>query len=391
MIWWSQSISAAGKLFWGGTDLRLSQPPERAAVLIPAYRPNETLLDVVRALAASRIAPIVVVNDGSGPDFEPIFDALRTLPGVFIVRHAINLGKGAALKTGMNYILAELGNFAGVVTADADGQHHPDDIRKVMERFAAEPDALVLGTRTFAGEIPLRSRFGNGLTRRVMRFAVGHNLSDTQTGLRAVPRALIERLLKVSATGYEFELEMLIAAKHQGIRVIEQPIRTIYEPGNPTSHFQPLRDSMRIYFVLLRFAGIAVLTALLDNVIFTLIYRATGSVLEAQAAARVVAAAFNYTAVRNAVFFSSERHRVVLPRYLALVLANSALSYGGIMWLTATMPVGVLWAKIAAESFLFLANFAIQRDFVFTKRMNAPRATDWDAYYKAVPKTAQMT
>ena len=345
----------------------------------------------MRALASAGIAPIVVVNDGSGPDFEAIFEALRTLPGVFIVRHAINLGKGAALKTGMNYILAELGNFAGVVTADADGQHHPDDIRKVMKRFAAEPDALVLGTRTFAGEIPLRSRFGNGLTRRVMRFAVGHNLSDTQTGLRAVPRALIERLLKVSATGYEFELEMLIAAKHQGIRVLEQPIRTIYEPGNPTSHFQPLRDSMRIYFVLLRFAGIAVLTALLDNVIFTLIYRATGSVLEAQAAARVVAAAFNYTAVRNAVFFSSERHRVVLPRYLALVLANSALSYGGIMWLTATMPVGVLWAKIAAESFLFLANFAIQRDFVFTKRMNAPRATDWDAYYKAVPKTAQMT
>ena len=357
----------------------------RTAVLIPAYRPNETLIDVVRALAEARVEPIVVVNDGSGPGFEPVFDALRTMAGVTVVRHAINLGKGAALKTGMNYILAELGDehvgpIGSVVTADADGQHHPEDIRKVMARGFREPEALVLGTRSFAGDIPLRSRFGNGVTRRVMRYAVGHNLGDTQTGLRAIPRALVERLLKVAATGYEFELEMLIAAKHQGIRVVEEPIRTIYEPGNPTSHFQPLRDSMRIYFVLLRFAGIAVLTAILDNVAFFLLYRATGQVLEAQAGARTVAAMFNYTAVRKAVFFGSERHRVVLPRYVLLVLINAALSYGAIQWLTGTMPIGVLWAKIAAESFLFLANFAIQRDFVFTKRMNAPRATDWDSY-----------
>jgi glycosyltransferase involved in cell wall biosynthesis len=345
----------------------------RAAVLIPAYCPNETLIEVVRALADARVEPIVVVNDGSGPEFEPVFEKLREISGVFLVRHAINLGKGAALKTGMNYILAELGDFDGVVTADADGQHHPDDIRKVMERFAEEPDALVLGTRSFAGEIPLRSRFGNGLTRRVMRFAVGHNLRDTQTGLRAVPRALMERLLKVAATGYEFELEMLIAAKHQGIRVVEEPIRTIYEPGNPTSHFQPLRDSMRIYFVLLRFAGIALLSALLDNVLFYLLYHWLGNILEAQAGARVVAAAFNYTAVRKAVFLSDERHMVALPRYVALVVINTALSYAGIRWLTNVLPVGVLWAKIAAESFLFLANFAIQRSFVFIKRVSVTR------------------
>jgi len=366
------------------------------AVLIPAYRPNHALIDVVRALAGVRLsavqtAPIVVVNDGSGPEFEPVFDTLRTIPGVTVVRHAINLGKGAALKTGMNYILAELGDFAGVVTADADGQHHPEDIQKVTERFAAEPHALVLGSRSFSGEIPLRSRLGNGLTRHVMRLAVGHNLSDTQTGLRAVPRALVERMLKVAATGYEFELEMLIAALQMGLAVVEEPIRTIYEPGNPSSHFQPLRDSMRIYFVLLRFAGIAVLTALLDNGAFWLLYRSTGSVLEAQAGARVLAAIFNYTAVRNAVFLSNEKHTVVLPRYLALVAANAALSYAGIRWLTDTMPIGVIEAKIAAESIIFLANFAIQRDFIFTRRMNTPRATDWDAYYKHVPKTAQAT
>ena len=363
----------------------------RTAVLIPAYRPNHALTGVVRALRAEQVEPIVVVNDGSGPEFEPIFAELSAMAGVTVVRHAINLGKGAALKTGINYILAGMGDFAGIVTADADGQHHPDDIRKVIARFGQQPEALVMGARGFAGKVPLRSRIGNGLTRRLMRIAVGHNLSDTQTGLRAVPRALAERLLRVAATGYEFELEMLIAAMHMGIAVVEEPIRTIYEPGNPTSHFQPLRDSMRIYFVLLRFAGISVLSALLDNGAFWLLHRSTGNILAAQAGARAISAAFNYTAVRNAVFHSDERNAVVLPRYAALVMVNAALSYGGIRWLTGAMPIGVIWAKMAAESIIFLANFAIQRDFIFAKRSDEPRATDWDAYYKRAPKMALAT
>ena len=117
----------------------------RTAVLIPAYRPNHALTGVVRALRAEQVEPIVVVNDGSGPEFEPIFAELSAMAGVTVVRHAINLGKGAALKTGINYILAGMGDFAGIVTADADGQHHPDDIRKVIARFGQQPEALVMG------------------------------------------------------------------------------------------------------------------------------------------------------------------------------------------------------------------------------------------------------
>ena len=216
-------------------------------VLIPAYKPGLELVELVRALPEF---VVVVVDDGSGPEFAGIFEKLE---GVRIVRHAVNLGKGAALKTGMNYALVEFPDLAGIVTADADGQHDPDDVRRVAQRLKEHPEALVLGARTFGGGVPLRSRLGNSITRSVMRIAVGHRLSDTQTGLRAIPRGLMERMLRVSASGYEFELEMLIAAKHLGVEVIEQPIQTIYGEGNPTSHFEPLRDSMRIYFVLLRF------------------------------------------------------------------------------------------------------------------------------------------
>jgi putative flippase GtrA len=251
---------------------------------------------------------------------------------------------------------------------DADGQHDPEDVARVASRFAENPEALVLGSREFSGHVPLRSRLGNAITQTVMRVVAGQQLGDTQTGLRAIPRALVERMLKVPASGYEFELEMLIAAKHLGFDVIELPIKTIYEAGNPTSHFEPLRDSMRIYFVLLRFSFISMMTACLDNLVFYIFYRASGVVGMSLFGARVIALAFNYAAVRKAVFLSREQHRIALPRYLLLAAANVTLSYALITFLTGYFKVAVIPAKISVESVLFIGNFAIQRDFVFARR-----------------------
>jgi glycosyltransferase involved in cell wall biosynthesis len=337
----------------------------RAAVLIPAYRPGEALAGLVEALRERGLAPVVVVDDGSGPAHHEIFGRLSVMQDVRVLRHAVNLGKGAALKSGMNFILVEYPAAPGVVTVDADGQHDPADVAEVARVFDAHPEALVLGSRAFAGDVPLRSRLGNSITQTVMRFVAGQRLSDTQTGLRAVPRRLMERMLSVPATGFEFELEMLIAAKHLGFQVVEQPIRTIYEAGNPTSHFEPLRDSMRIYFVLLRFGMISMLTAALDNILFFMFFYPSGNIAASLFGARVIALGFNYAAVRKAVFLSREQHRIALPRYLLLAAANVALSYSLITFLSGTLGFRVMPSKIAVESVLFIANFAIQRDFVF--------------------------
>jgi glycosyltransferase involved in cell wall biosynthesis len=344
------------------------------ALLIPAYQPGPALIDIVRSLAEAGFTAMVVIDDGSGPEYAGIFEQLRRFDRVRIVRHAVNLGKGAALKTGMNFALVEYPELAGIVTADADGQHDPDDVRRVARRFAEKPEALVLGARTFTGYVPMRSRAGNWITRNVLRLVVGQRLSDTQTGLRAVPRGLVERMLSVPASGYEFELEMLIAAKHLGVEVMEQPIQTIYGDGNPTSHFEPLRDSMRIYFVLLRFGFISILTAGLDNVAFYVLFRASGVIGASLFGARALALGFNYTAVRKAVFFSREQHRIVLPRYLLLAAANICLSYALISFLTGIVSWRVIPAKISVETFLFIANFAIQRDFVFANRSGRRKA-----------------
>ncbi len=341
------------------------------AVLIPAYQPDPVLAEIVRALAELGFAAIVLIDDGSGPRYRWIFDRLAPLENVRVIRHAVNLGKGAALKTGINYVLVEYPGVAGIVTAGANGKHDPAAVSSVARRFAKNPEALVLGTRAFAGRIPLRSRLGISITRGVMRLVAGQRLSDTQTGLRAIPRGLLERMLSVPASGYEFELEMLIAAKHLGVEVIEQPVQAILEPGNPAPHFQPLRDSMRIYFVLLRYGFISLTTSGLDNLAFYIFLRASGMIAASLIGARFVSLTFNYIFVRKVVFLSSAQHRVVLPRYLLLGGANVCASYALISFLTRILPLRVMSAKVLAETFLFVANFAIQRDFIFARRSPA--------------------
>jgi putative flippase GtrA len=175
-------------------------------------------------------------------------------------------------------------------------------------------------------------------------------------------------MLSVQAPGYEFELEMLLAARHLGVDFVEEPIRTIYRPGNPTSHFQPFRDSMRIYFVLLRFSLMSVATALVDNGAFFIFFRLLGRLTPALLLARALAIAFNYATVRRAVFHSDEQHQRALPRYLGLAAANLVLSWALISFLTDVRGLPVIPSKIGVEACLFIANFAVQRDFVFARR-----------------------
>ena len=222
------------------------------AALIPALNPPPDLADVVASLAGEAFAAVVVVDDGSAGAYRERFEQVARLPGVTVLRHAANQGKGAALRTGLRHVLGAHPGGVGVVTADADGQHRPPDIRNVADALCADPEALVLGVRRFGPRVPLRSRIGNRLTRFLFRRFTGLDVSDTQTGLRGIPMGFIPHLLELSGAGYEFELEMLIACGNTGRRVREVPIRTVYEPGNPTSYFRPFADSLRIYRVLFR-------------------------------------------------------------------------------------------------------------------------------------------
>lgn len=351
-------------------------------LLIPAFRPGPALAEIVER-AGPAFPVVIVVDDGSGAEYAPVFARCRAT----VLRHEKNLGKGAALKTGIAYAISHYPGL-GVVTADADGQHDPADIVRVADRLSREPDSMVLGSRGFSGQVPARSRAGNWMSRMVFRALMGQKLGDTQTGLRGIPARLLPKLAEMKSSGYEFEVDMLTAAKHLAVPIVEEPIRTIYEPGNPTSHFNPLKDSMRIGFVLARFTILSLGTAVLDNIIFSIAIRIGLGPAEAQIVGRGIAVCVNYPLARRAVFLSREPHTFL--RYFALVVASGIASYQLLTWLTRAFEWSVLDAKIAAESALFLVNFIIQRDWVFVRR-NAGKATDWDSYYRTPGATAHLT
>ena len=368
-------------------------------VVIPAFRPGQALVDLVRELASHPWASILVVNDGSEPRFGFFFESVAGIPGVTVLTHAVNLGKGAALKTGINHALRAFPGLTGLVTADADGQHAPEDIRRVGVALLENPGVLVIGSRNFGGShgfeggVPLRSRIGNALTRGLVKVVLGRGLSDTQCGLRGIPTKMLPELLRIESSGYEFELDMLTAAKHQDCEIRELPIQTIYEPGNPTSHFNPLRDSAKIIFVLFRFGLLSLTTAALDNLVFWMAFRMSDEILPSQAIGRAVGVLFNYGLARRAVFLSRDRHRATLPRYLILVAVSGLISFGLIHFLMYLFELPVMAAKICAESALFLANFALQRDFVFTRarsRRGSSRASAETNPETAPPELARI-
>ena len=355
------------------TEPRVAPPPAPAvAVVIPAYRPGARLVELVHAVLACGREGVIVVDDGSGAESEQIFRQVQGIPGVQLLRHSVNLGKGAALKTAIHFALCHYRSLAGIVTMDADGQHDPQDVRRVAEEFRLSPVALVLGVRDFDGELPLRSKVGNRITRHVLRATLGQRLTDTQTGLRAIPRSMLPDLLRIQATGYEFEMEMLVLAKYLKVSVIERPIRTIYEDGNRCSHFRPVLDSMRIYWVLVRFVGIAMLSAVLDNAAFYGLFAVSGSLLESQVGARILSLLFNYPAVRRQVFHSDARHRHALPRYLLLAGVNLGLANFGVR-LAFRYGIAVLPAKLLVDGLLFVFSFLAQRGLVFVRQHRALR------------------
>lgn len=333
-------------------------------ILIPSYEPDGRLIDLVAELTAGS-ARVVVVNDGSGSRFDPIFDKARFC-GATVLDYPTNRGKGYALKQGLGYI-AE--HFPGedVVSADSDGQHTPAAIEAVAAGLVATPATIVLGARAFDGDVPLRSRFGNSATRVALRLVSGIKLRDTQTGLRGYPAPLLGWLTQIEGDRFEYELNVLLEAERHGIDILEVPIETIYIDGNASSHFRPITDSVRVYLPLAKFAMSSLGAAALDFILVLGLVAAGVGLLPAVVIARVSSATVNFTVNRRLVFDPSGRTRVgqTLAGYALLAGAVLAANYGLLYVLYRRFGLNLALAKIVTESVLFSINYHAQRAFVF--------------------------
>lgn len=350
-------------------------------VIIPTYNPSDKLITVINGLVETGFSSIIVIDDGSREDCQRVFGEAEKIPECTVLHHDVNRGKGRGLKTGFNYVLENLPDCEGVVTTDDDGQHTPADILRCAERML-ECGKAVLGARDFSGEeVPPKSKFGNNATRIVFRLLCGIKITDTQTGLRAIPRSYLQPFTEIKGERFEYETNMLLEMKRLALDFEEIKIDTIYMDGNSGTHFNPLTDSVKIYAQILKYAASSLICSLIDIAVFTLINMLTANafgdngslrILVATVGARVVSSLTNYLVNKKTVFRSGKSTGRTFVRYYILCIAQMAVSYlvvNGIVMLF-KIPKNLLQSlvKIITDTVLFFVSYGIQRDWVYSDK-----------------------
>lgn len=222
----------------------------KAVPIIPSLDPDNKLTLLVNKLISSGYDKIIIVDDGSKD--KKIFNKLEKKKEIILLTHEENKGKGVALKTAFQYYKDNLiKKYIGVICLDSDGQHKTEDVIRI-EKVLQKEDNFILGTRLFNTlSTPFRNKLGNRLTSILFKLLYKVYIKDTQTGLRAIPNRLIDMHLNTTGDRFEYELNVLINLVDMKEKIKEVDIETIYlEDSNKHSHFNPIKDSYKVYKVL---------------------------------------------------------------------------------------------------------------------------------------------
>ena len=359
----------------------ISRAVRDAVILIPSLEPDGRLPAYIRELEQSGFGRIVVVDDGSGEAYKPIFDEVSAIPRTAVLTHEVNKGKGVALKTGYQYIQGLDESLTGIITADSDGQHAVKDCIRLAEMLEENKQALYLGSRDFnLPDIPPKSRSGNRITSTVFRALYGQWLPDTQTGLRAFRREELPFMLEVEGERYEYEMKVLIACSRARIPMIPVTIDTIYENGkNEGTHFHPVKDSWRIYKVILgsffKFMSVSMICFAIDQILALILRKwmlpaaglARGSMMNLQVSgygARLVSSVINFMLNKNLVFQMKGKAGKPALRYALLCVAIITVSNVGV-WALGQIGMADWLAKILMDTMLYFLSYRVQDRWVF--------------------------
>ena len=361
---------------------------KRTAVIIPAYKPDNRLPPYVEALRQAGVGKIVIVDDGSGEAFAELFAAIPQDDVVHIISYTPNAGKGVALKRGMQYLLESCPDSRYVITADSDGQHTVKDVLRMAESLQEDDSGLLLGSRDFdQPDVPFKSRNGNKITSTVFKLFYGVWVSDTQTGLRGFSSELLPVMIAVKGDRYEYEMNMLIECARRHLPMRPLPIQTVYENNNEGSHFRAVRDSARIYSVILagffKFISASLISFVVDYALYllfnlllknvpaltgevnVLFLRFVPHITIATVGARILSGLFNFTINRKFVFADRNKVSRSFPRYLTVFLLNMILSAA----LTSGLHLWLGWSenlvKIPVDILLFILSYKLQQNWVF--------------------------
>lgn len=342
-------------------------------IVIPAYQPNEKIMSEFMVEVKENFEHIVIVNDGSGDEYDNFFKRLKD-DGYDVLTHSVNLGKGRALKTAINHVLNAYPDAIGMVTADCDGQHIVKDIQNVVAKLKENPNRLVIGSRNFDEEhVPLRSSFGNKMTRGIFAAFVGIKITDTQSGLRAFGTDIMKTFLRVAGERYEYETNMLIECKEKDIKIEEVVISTVYIDNNATSHFNPIKDSINIYKLFLKFIIAAFSSFIIDIGLFSLLVCTlpemdcgiVTKIVVSTVIARIISSLYNFF-VNSKMVFKKANHSSIVKYYI-LVIVQMFVSAFAVSALYDNLGGSATFIKLLVDTVIFIVNFYLQREWVFKK------------------------
>ena len=227
---------------------------KEVAVILPSLDPDHRFASVVQGLVEAGFENIIMVDDGSHEENRHFFAEAEKNPQCTLLVHEVNKGKGRALKDAMNYVAENLPSLSGVVTIDGDGQHLLPDIIACAEKMLECGDKVIMGCRDFSQPgVPPRSVAGNRTTSAMFRIFFNVRISDTQTGLRAVPAKYLRMFGAFEGERFEYETNMLLQMKRHRIPFVEQSIATVYDEQEYSSHYNAVKDSWRIFKIMFRF------------------------------------------------------------------------------------------------------------------------------------------
>lgn len=346
--------------------------------VIPSLNPDKKLINYVNGLIKVGFKKIIVLNDGSKKDCDKYFNELSKSENCIILNHKVNQGKGRALKTAINYYF-DNGldkEYLGIITADCDGQHIPNDTLKVAEKLNENNNSLILGTRDFnSKKVPFRSKFGNKITTIIFKLLYGKRINDTQTGLRAIPNEFLLDCLKLTGEKYDYEINMLIESVRKEVEIKEEIIETIYIDENKSSHFHPIKDSLKIYKVLFnqffRFTFSGIFSFLLDILLFWLLVNYVFALLNPSLniilsviVSRIISSLVNFNLNQTIVFGCNDFKKIYFLKYYALCIVQMILS-AILTTLLYKVLINETVAKIIIDSILFFISYNIQRKYIF--------------------------
>ena len=361
----------------------------KISVVLPSLDPDEKLIAVVDGLLEYGFSDIILVNDGSKQENLHYFtDLAAQHPEITLLHHEVNKGKGAALKNAFTYFLENRPEGFGVVTVDGDNQHHPEDTRACCFHMM-ETGNTTLGCRDFNQEdVPARSSFGNKTTSMIFKIFVGMTISDTQTGLRAIPRNVLKLLVDVYGDRFEYETNMLLAFKQNGIPFDEVKIRTVYIEENKSSHFRVIHDSWRIYKLILahffRYTVSSAVSAVVDTGAYSLLSWLFSKLLQgfaltaaAGVGARIISSLLNFFMNQKLVFKTNVSTGKAIVRYYCLALPQMAaqvlLTQGVYALLSISDSANGVRTLIYAVvmTALYFLSYMIQQRWVFAPQNNS--------------------